>query len=328
MTRTFPRIRTASRRALLKALVYSPAIIALAQAKAARLVGAQDADIPADFDPKSFGTINLIVGGTDTREKDQPENADVLALASVDLVAGKVRAIWIPRDLWVEIPGFGYEKITRAYDFGAKATDDGSFKPGAEVVKQTVLHNFGFEADGVLMTSFTGFPTIVDAMGGVSVENPYDLYDPEYPTADYGIKEVFFPAGPLELDGENALVFCRTRHQDSDDGRHMRQRIVLRALLDKAHGWKGQDLYDLARANRKSYRTTFGKQRQLAFALTVPDVTNDHVEFGSIASLLWSDYASTGAWIWNGDWSVIPGYVQSFLAGEIPGIVDPAVAAP
>ena len=35
-----------------------------------------------------------------------------------------------------------------------------------------------------------------------------------------------------------------------------------------------------------------------------------------------------GAWIWNGDWSVIPGYVQQFLRGEIPGIVDPAVTAP
>lgn len=322
------RIRTITRRTALKALLYTPAIVALAQAKAARLVGAQSADIPADFDPKQFGVVNLIVGGVDTRSLDQPENSDVLALATVDLVTYQVRAIWIPRDLWVEIPGFGYEKITRAYDFGAKTTDDGSFKPGAEVVKQTILHNFGFEADGVVMATFGGFQSIVDLLGPVTVDNPYDVYDPEYPTQDYGIKEVFFPAGALELDGENALIYCRTRHQDSDEGRHMRQRLVLRALLDQAKGFAGQDLYDLARANRTSYRTTFGKQRQLAFALTAPEVSNDNVAFGSISSLLWSDYASTGAWIWNGDWSVIPGYVQQFLRGEIPGIVDPAVTAP
>ena len=322
------RFRTASRRSALKALIYAPAIVALAQAKVARLVGAQSADIPADFDPKQFGVLNLIVGGVDTRTLDQPENSDVLALATVDLVTYQVRAIWIPRDLWVDIPGFGYDKITRAYDFGAKTTDDGSFKPGAEVVKQTILRNFGFEADGVVMATFGGFQTIVDLLGPVSVDNPYDLYDPEYPTIDYGYTEVFFPAGPLELDGEDALIFCRTRHQDSDEGRHMRQRMVLRALLDQAQGWSGQDLYDLARANRSTYRTTFGKQRQLAFALTAPEVSNDRVAFGSISSLLWSDYASNGAWIWNGDWDVIPGYVQGFLRGEIAGIVDPAVTAP
>ena len=176
--------------------------------------------------------------------------------------------------------------------------------------------------DGVVMATFTGFPVIVDSLGGVTVENPYDVYDPEYPTDDYGIKEVFFPAGPLTLDGENALIYCRTRHQDSDDGRHMRQRLVLRALLENAATWDGKALYDLARENRRSYRTTFGKQRQLAFALTAPDVRNEDVTFGSLSPMLWSDYASTGAWIWNGDWSQIPGYVQGFLAGDIPGIVD------
>ena len=154
-------------------------------------------------------------------------------IARVNVPAGTVRAVSIPRDLYLEIPGFGYDKITRAYDFGSKA-DGGSFKGGKDVIKATVLANFGVPVDHVVVTTFTGFQEVVDAVGGAALVNPYDLYDGEFPTIDYGYEEIFYPAGAITLDGANALKFVRTRHQDGDPGRVMRQHLVLLALLAKA----------------------------------------------------------------------------------------------
>ncbi|HEY8448733.1 MAG TPA: LCP family protein [Thermomicrobiales bacterium] len=268
-----------------------------------------------DVEPADIDALTLIVGGLDSREPGQPENSDVLILARVDLVNRTVRAISIPRDLYVEIPGFGYDKITRAYDFGSKA-DGGRFKGGAATMRATVEANFGIEVDGVVLTTFDGFVQIVDALGGVDVVNPYDLYDAEYPTPDYGYKEIFYPAGPLHLNGEQALEFVRTRHQDGDEGRVMRQQLVIRALLDRARDPEIADrLPKLVHKYRKAVRTDLSQSERLALALAAPSFTQEGIEFATLNGLVYPDTAPNGMWIYSGDWSQIPGYVQSFLFG-------------
>lgn len=271
---------------------------------------AQDAE-PADID-----TLTLIVGGLDTRKQGEPENSDVIMLARVDLPNTTVRAISIPRDLYLEIPGFGYDKITRAYDFGSKA-DNGSFKGGASAMTATVATNFGIEADAVVLTTFDGFVEIVDALGGVDVDNPYDLYDAEYPTLDYGYKEIYFPAGSIHLNGEEALEFARTRHQDGDDARVMRQQLVIRGLLDRARDPEvAPKLPSIVKKHRKAVRNNLKSSEHLALALAAPSFTNDNVTFANLTALVYPDTAPGGMWIYSGDWSQIPGYVQGFLNGD------------
>ncbi|MER3437787.1 MAG: hypothetical protein C4346_09500 [Chloroflexota bacterium] len=261
-------------------------------------------------------SLTLIVGGLDTRQPGEPENSDVLMLAHVDLESHTVRVVSIPRDLYVEIPGFGYDKITRAYDFGSKA-DGGQFKGGAAAMRATIEANFGVEVDGVVLTTFDGFVEIVDALGGIDVVNPYDLYDAEYPTVDYGTKEIFYPAGPLHLNGEQALEFVRTRHQDGDDGRIMRQQLVIRALLERARDPKIADrLPDLIKKHRKAVRTDLSRTEQLALALAAPSFTQDDVVFTTLNGLIYPDTAPNGMWIYSGDWSQLPGFVQGFLNGS------------
>lgn len=271
-------------------------------------VAAQDDTEPAELD-----TLTLVVGGLDSRQPGEPENSDVIMITRVDLEARSVRAISIPRDLYLEIPGFGYDKITRAYDFGSKA-DNGEFKSGAATISATIATNFGVEVDGVVLTTFEGFIDIVDALGGVDVENPYDLFDGEYPTLDYGYMEIFFPAGPLHLNGEEALQFARTRHQDGDDARVMRQQLVIRALLERARDPEVADeLPDIVKKNRKTVRTDLNASKRLALALAAPSFQNDNVAFANLISLVYPDTAPGGMWIYSGDWSQIPGYVQGFL---------------
>jgi len=99
----------------------------------------------------------------------------------------------------------------------------------------------------------------------------------------------------------------------------MRQRIVLRALLDTAKQSDGLSLQDLVNANRGAYRTNLGRSKQLALALAAPDFTNDGVTFATLQNYIYPSTASNGAWIYAGDWSQIPGYVQGFLDGSIDG---------
>lgn len=305
-------MRPVTRRAALKGLIGASA---MAHALRTQLVSAQDGD---EVKPARFKRPQtVVVGGLDFRKEGEPENTDVLMLARVDLEARTVRAISVPRDLYIDIPGFGADKITRAYDFGSKS-QNGKFKAGAELVKATVENSFGLEVDNVVMTTFHGFEAIVDAFDGVEVDNPYDLADNEYPTLDYGYMSIFFPAGVQTLNGEEALQFTRTRHQDGDPGRVMRQHLVLRALLDKANDPEYADrLWDLVKENRKTVRTDLGPSKQLAYALAAPDFRNENVAFASLQDYVYEDTAPNGMWIYSGMWDEIPGFVEGFLDGTI-----------
>jgi LCP family protein required for cell wall assembly len=307
----FDESRSISARARVRSLGLLGAGALVAALGRAGVAAAQDDVQPANFRQP----LTLFVGGLDSREPDQPENTDVIMLARIDVQNATVRAISIPRDLYLEIPGYGFDKITRAYDFGSKA-DNSSFKAGAQLVTDTISLNFGLELDGVVLTTFDGFVQIVDALGGIDVENPYDLYDGEYPTRDYGYKEIFYPAGALHLSGEEALEFSRTRHQDGDDGRVMRQQLVIRALLERARDPElAAALPEIVATNEDAVRTNLGPSKRLALALAAPNFTNDGVTFSTLNGLVYADTAPGGMWIYSGDWSQIPGYVEAFLSG-------------
>ncbi len=296
------------RRFLLKSLTAIPLSLLLTANRLERALA-------TDVVPADLGTMTVVAGGLDSRLPGEPENADVFMIARVDVPTGSVRAVSIPRDLYLEIPGFGYDKITRAYDFGSKA-DGGSFRGGKEAIKATVLANFGVSVDHVAVTTFEGFEKIVDAVGGATLVNPYDVYDGEFPTIDYGYEEIFYPAGEITLNGSDALKFVRTRHQDGDPGRVMRQHLVLLALLAKVQqpAILGQ-LPELVESYRKDVRNDLGASRRLALALAAPRFSADSITFSDLNSLVYSDYTAEGMWIYSGDWSQIPGYVQSQLAG-------------
>jgi LCP family protein required for cell wall assembly len=278
-------------------------------------LAAQDQEIiPADLAPKDEYTF--LVGGLDTRTVEEPENTDVMMVSRVNLVAGTVRTMSFPRDLLVEITGVGYDKLNRAYDYGSKANDH-DWNAGVALMQQTFELNFGLTIDAVATTNFQGLPAVVDALGGVQVENPYDVYDATYPTADYGTKEIFYPAGPLELTGEQALEFSRTRHQDGDDGRVMRQQLVLTAMLEKA-----QDpsiiskLPELVEAARDAVTTNIPDEVRNQLIGAVPSIDVANVHWGTMTQYLWGDTTASGMWVYQGDWSILPGYVQAWLAGE------------
>lgn len=253
------------------------------------------------------GEYTFVVAGLDYRAGFDEHNSDVLMVARVNTDAGTVNSVSIPRDLYVEIPGYGYDKITRAFHHGYYGAGE-DWASGARMLTDTIGANFELTVDGVATTTFTGFEAIIDALGGVEVNNPYEVIGfGDHPS---------FPAGPVTLDGEAALVFVRTRKQDSDDGRVMRQQLVLRAILDDLQqpGIVAK-LPALVDSLRDAVQTNIPTEVQAALIGALPSIDPARVTFTNISDQLWGGTLDSGMWVYQGDWSTLPGYVQALLAG-------------
>lgn len=255
--------------------------------------------------------ITFLVLGLDTREQNTDQRSDTIMVARVDLDALTVRTLSVPRDLYVEIPGYGSDKINAAYQRGLTLSSDLDWEIAASLTAQTVTHNFGVPIDGMAMTDMNRFPAIIDAVGGVDVDNPYAFYDDTYFNRG-------FPVGELHLNGADALVFCRIRVPDGDGGRVMRQHLVLEALLQKL---RQPDLLarlpELIAALNDAVKTDIPLDVRARLLATLPNIPPENLSFTNIEELLWSDYAAEGTWIYRGDWSTLPGYVQAWLSGDI-----------
>jgi hypothetical protein len=88
----------------------------------------------------------------------------------------------------------------------------------------------GQRVDHYAVIGLQGVRDIVDAVGGVDITVAQAIHDDTYPTDDYGYQTVDIPAGRQHMDGDTALKYSRTRHQDSDFGRIARQQQVVAAV--------------------------------------------------------------------------------------------------
>lgn len=186
---------------------------------ATRLVGEDD------------GRVNVLLlgnpGGGD--KVDGPYLTDTLMVASYGVEAKALHLFSIPRDLYVDVGGYGMTKINAVYKIGESEFSDG---PGT--ILDTIEPLLGLSIPYYVKVDFNGFKQIVDEMGGVTVEVTKDLYDPYYPTEDKGYQTLDIKAGVYTMDGDMALKYVRSRRTTSDFDRAKRQQQVLVALRDKA----------------------------------------------------------------------------------------------
>src|SRR6185503_449362 len=91
----------------------------------------------------------------------------------------------------------------------------------------------GLPVERHLVIGLQGVRDVVDAAGGIEIDVERPIHDDTYPTDDYGTVVVDIPAGRQHMDGETALRYARTRHQDNDFGRMARQQRVMVALRNQ-----------------------------------------------------------------------------------------------
>jgi LCP family protein required for cell wall assembly len=194
----------------------------------------------------------LILGADDSPERGFIGRTDTIILASVVPLKPYIGMLSIPRDLWVEIPGVGEQRINTAY-FYAETEAAGS---GAEAAKATIQQNFGVPVRYHTVIHMTGLISLVDALGGIDLVLDTSLGG--------------LPAGTHHLNGVQALAFVRERSTSDDFGRMQRAQALLSAALRKAFKpstWR--DLPKIAQAISQTMDTNipFWQIPRLTFAL-------------------------------------------------------------
>jgi LCP family protein required for cell wall assembly len=268
--------------------------------------------------------LKILVLGVDKRADGGDQNADVIIIAHLDLVNHRLSGVSLPRDLEVEIPGVGPDKINGAYNYGVLASPDDPVS-GVAKVRDTIESLFGIPIDGYVLVDFSGFSDVVDAMGGITVDVPYEIVDDEYPTEDYGVTSIHFDPGVQEMDGEQALIYVRTRHADSDDARRQRQLDVIRAIFSQ-----GKSITSITNADEiilsagGAIQTSFDLEEQLTLARIAYEMSDDDIQLTTLGEpLLQAAWSEDGRWIYTGDPDAIKTFVLDAIRTDGAGSATP-----
>jgi LCP family protein required for cell wall assembly len=188
------------------------------------------AALEVDVEEPVGDPLTVLVVGSDTREVLTQEErrrlrtgdfwgerTEVVALVRLDPGADTLRVLHVPRDTAVERCDGTRGRINAAHAIGER---DGV--GGLTCLVRTLAAWSGLTIDHLVKVDFRGFIDIVDAIGGVELELEAPLRDDK--------SGLDLPAGPVRLDGEDALSFVRARHLDDDFGRIARQQRFLREV--------------------------------------------------------------------------------------------------
>jgi LCP family protein required for cell wall assembly len=188
---------------------------------------APEVALPPAWDGAS--RINILFIGLDYRDwqlNEGPPRSDTMILFTVDPITKTAGMLSIPRDLWVNIPGFGYSRINTAYASGEGAQLPGG---GAGLAMKTVEQLLGVTVHYYAQVDFNTFATMVDYLGCIYVFPEETLVlDPVGPGTDHVL---ITAGGERKLCGWKVLAYARTRKTEGGDmDRSRRQQQVIFAL--------------------------------------------------------------------------------------------------
>ncbi len=188
--------------------------------------------LPPPWDGKE--RINVLLLGVDDRPWEKNWGAprsDTIILLTLDPKTMSGGAISLPRDLWVNIPGFGYHKLNQAYQLGEAYLGEGQ---GALLAMKTVGQLLGVPVHHYIVVNFRAFIAFVDAIHGVKVHVRHrmalDVFEPDGTRRLHAL----YP-GVTVLPGDLALAYARNRSVggNGDFGRMERQQQVLEGVLER-----------------------------------------------------------------------------------------------
>ncbi len=200
-------------------------------ASLSRLVLAGEKSVAGESDDR----INILLLGIGGAGHDGPELTDTIIFGSFKPSTKELGLISVPRDLTINIPGYGYRKIN-AVNALAEQNKKGS---GPAATADTISDILGEPVPYTVKIDFGGFADVIDALGGVNIYVEKSFTDTTYPLDDAmgSVQTVSFTEGWTQMDGKTALAYSRSRHgnngEGSDFARAARQQKVLMAVKDK-----------------------------------------------------------------------------------------------
>ncbi len=178
-------------------------------------------ELPADESSlrppaQETGTLNYVLLGSDSRDPGNEGNgrSDTVLVVHLNAKRDKAYVISFPRDMYVNVPGYGKNKINAAFAFG-----------GAPLAVRTLEDLTGVRMDHVVLIDFEGFIRLTEDLDGVTVTNKTAF-------SSHGFD---YPEGKITIAGEEALWFVRERKllPGGDLDRAENQRNVIKAIVQK-----------------------------------------------------------------------------------------------
>ena len=265
--------------------------------------------VPSAFSMGGDGRINLLLLGIDRRGGEGwAFRTDTIMVVTLDPDTRAAGILSIPRDLQLDIPGYGQDRINTANVYGSLQGDpDG----GPALLEATVEGNFGIPIDGYLMIDFRAFQTIVDTLGGIDVDVPQRLYDTRYPDPKpgdpYAYKTIQFEPGLQHMNGSQALEYARSRMSTSDFDRAKRQQLVLLAIRKRALSLSAIPRWPkLASVAVDSIRTDLAMDEMLALAVLAARIDMSNLKQVVLEHpLVFSHQRADGAAVQLPQWDLI-----------------------
>ena len=201
-----------------------------------------DTDVSKAGANLSGNTVNILLIGQDARDGQEGQRADTMMLMTINRKANSVVLTSFMRDMYIDIPGYGGNRINAAYAYGS--SNGGGDAGGVNLLDQTLEQNFGVEIDGNAMVDFDGFLEAMTAVGDLDIElnaeeAQYMNENPGFGSNNDESDEVWeLHEGMNSLTSNQALAYSRIRYVgNSDWERTERQRKVIMAAVNKVkHG--------------------------------------------------------------------------------------------
>jgi LCP family protein required for cell wall assembly len=234
--------------------------------------------------------VTILLLGADTRPSERGgarPRTDSIMLLMVDPKEKVGGVVSIPRDLYVDIPGYGLNRINTAYPLG-----------GGDLTADTIEYNLGIHVNYYVLVEFDAFVTFIDEIDGIDIYVPREIYDTNYPDMYYGYDPFYIAAGQQHLDGETALKYARTRYTDSDFNRAQRQQDILFAIRDRVISFsmlptlveKSPVLYQTM---SDSITANMTLEEMVSLALLAEDISRDDIRSGVINADYVSPYTTS-----------------------------------
>lgn len=186
----------------------------------------------AKVEPAQDNVSILFIGVDDSEERQQGDSnsrSDALLFATLNTEKKSIKLVSIPRDSYTYIPEVGYkDKITHAHAFG-----------GTKATIEAVEGLFDIPVDYYVKMNFNAFIDVVNAVGGIEVEVPYDRIEKD----EFDKNTIQLKKGLQHLDGKHALALARTRKLDNDVERGKRQQMILQSIMKEAVSLKNVTKY-------------------------------------------------------------------------------------
>ena len=230
--------------------------------------------------------VNVLLLGIDSRcEEEGPVRTDSMMLISIDPIGKSMSLLSLPRDLWVEIPAFGPDRINKANYLGELNAYPGG---GPALATETVESFLGIPVDYYVTVNFEAFRDFINLIDGIQIDVPEAINDQNYPDECYGYDPFVMGTGVQSMNGPIALKYARTRATTNGDiDRAERQQAVILAVRQKLLDVNMIPTLitrspQLWRTFQDNVSTSFSELEVIQLALLVQDIHRPNIRSGVI----------------------------------------------